>query len=159
AEEVVDAGAPVLDALHGLIRRSLLRKTGPRFWMLASIREFAHRQLTDDERRAVYERHAAWFGAAGVELQYYGRHGSSRDGTVERAPDLWAALERAETDPALRADGLRCALGLTAIYERRGPQAAVVRVVERALAMELPDDPGSRDRVAVLRSDACVALR
>src|SRR2546423_3579785 len=42
AEEVVDAN---LDALQSLVDKSLLRHTEGRFWMLETIREYAHELL------------------------------------------------------------------------------------------------------------------
>ena len=47
----------VLDELEGLVDRSLVVRSGPRFGMLESIQAFARERLADDAVRA---RHAAW---------------------------------------------------------------------------------------------------
>ena len=59
AEQVVDAG---LDVLQSLVDKSLLRHSGERFWMLATIREYAAEgleQLPDAD--ALRRRHAEYF--------------------------------------------------------------------------------------------------
>jgi predicted ATPase len=59
AEEVIGAD---VDTLQGLVEKSLLRRSGGRFWMLETIRELAHERLQEstdaDELRF---RHAEWF--------------------------------------------------------------------------------------------------
>jgi predicted ATPase len=67
AEEVVDAN---LDALQSLVDKSLLRHTEERFWMLETIREYAHELLEgSSEADAVRGRHAHHYLALG-ELAY-----------------------------------------------------------------------------------------
>jgi predicted ATPase/DNA-binding SARP family transcriptional activator len=53
-----------LDTLHSLIDKSLVRRTGDRYWMLATIRYYATERLQEsDEREAVARRHAEHFAA------------------------------------------------------------------------------------------------
>jgi predicted ATPase len=53
AEEVTDAD---VDTLQSLVDKSLLRRTGDRYWMLETIREFAAERTDEEVRR----RHAAY---------------------------------------------------------------------------------------------------
>ena len=67
AEEVVDAN---LDALQSLVDKSLLRHSEERFWMLETIREYAHELLEgSDDADAMRRRHADHYLALG-ELAY-----------------------------------------------------------------------------------------
>ena len=67
AEQVVDAD---LDALQSLIDKSLLRHSEGRFWMLETIREYAHELLEgSSEADAMRGRHADHYLALG-ELAY-----------------------------------------------------------------------------------------
>lgn len=65
AEQVVDAD---LDVLQSLIDKSLVRRTGERFWMLETIREFAAEQLEVSGKSDDYRiRHAECFLAMAEE--------------------------------------------------------------------------------------------
>ena len=68
AEQVVDAD---LDVLQSLLDKSLLRRSGERFWMLETIRDFACEQLT----------------ASGEEEQIRCRHGLAFLDFVERTSE------------------------------------------------------------------------
>ena len=68
AEALEEITETDLDTLFALLDASLLRRGGdeaePRFWMLATIREFARERLEEaDEVRAVRTRHAAFYRA------------------------------------------------------------------------------------------------
>jgi predicted ATPase len=66
AEEV--AGAD-LDMLQSLVEKSLLRFANERYWMLETIREFAHQELTRrGEAENADERHTEFFLTAAAEL-------------------------------------------------------------------------------------------
>ena len=71
AEAVCDAG---IDALQGLVEKNLLRRQRDgRFFMLATIREFAAELLRDDrENESVRQRHAMWVLALVGEAELYG---------------------------------------------------------------------------------------
>jgi predicted ATPase/class 3 adenylate cyclase len=59
AEEVCEAD---LDTLSSLVDKSLVRRTGDRFWMLETIREFAAERFEDsDEAETIRGRHARYF--------------------------------------------------------------------------------------------------
>ena len=59
AEEAVEAD---LDTLQSLVDKSLLRHTNERFWMLETIREYAHERLDDAGESPKYAlRHARWY--------------------------------------------------------------------------------------------------
>jgi predicted ATPase/class 3 adenylate cyclase len=61
AEEICNAD---LDTLESLLDKSLLRRTGQRFWMLETIREFAAGGLErSPERAAVRDLHMRWYAA------------------------------------------------------------------------------------------------
>jgi predicted ATPase len=66
AEEVVDAN---IDALQSLVDKSLLRHTEERFWLLETIREYAHELEQSREADAMRGRHADHYLALG-ELAY-----------------------------------------------------------------------------------------
>ena len=59
AEQICDAD---LDALQSLVDKSLLRQTDERFWMLATIREFATERLAESPEAADLGRlHTRWY--------------------------------------------------------------------------------------------------
>lgn len=63
AEAVValPPGAVVLDAVHGLLRKAMLRLEGERLSMSEAVRAYAAARLAEDDAAAVEARHAAWF--------------------------------------------------------------------------------------------------
>ncbi|HUF75775.1 MAG TPA: adenylate/guanylate cyclase domain-containing protein, partial [Longimicrobiales bacterium] len=79
AEEVCDAD---LDSLHSLVDKSLLRRvdteTGPRFWMLETIREFAGERLEDmGDAEEAMRRHADF--VLRLATQFEAGRGSERE--------------------------------------------------------------------------------
>jgi predicted ATPase/class 3 adenylate cyclase len=65
AEEICAAD---VDAITALVDRSLLRRTGDRYWMLETIREFAAEKLNAmPDASDLRHRHAAWFTALGEQ--------------------------------------------------------------------------------------------
>ena len=85
AEEVCRAE---LDPLQALVQKSLVRRTGERFWMLETIHEFAAERFSElgdaeDTRRG----HAEWFCALAAAANL-------------RGPDYGAWLERLRADHA-----------------------------------------------------------
>jgi predicted ATPase len=63
AEEICGAD---LNAIASLVDKSLLRRTGDRYWMLETIREFAVEQLDElGGSQLLRDRHAEWYTALG----------------------------------------------------------------------------------------------
>ena len=93
AEEVCAAD---LDVLASLVDRSLVRRAGDRFEMLATVREYAAERLAErEDAEAVRERHAAFFEAL-AERAYEGRHrepGAMADLLTPDHDDLREALD------------------------------------------------------------------
>src|SRR5947207_917387 len=111
AEEVVDAN---LDALQSLVDKSLLRHTEERFWMLETIREYAHELLEgSNEADAIRGRHADHYLALS-ELAYTARfeRGLTWARRLEEEHDnLRAALEHLQDRDPLHYLQLAGALG------------------------------------------------
>ncbi|MGH2673055.1 MAG: ATP-binding protein [Actinomycetota bacterium] len=100
AEEVVDAD---LDTLQSLVEKSLVRRTGDRFWMLETIREYATERLeasgeADECRRF----HAEHFVSLAEEAEPYLREESKEwlDRLEGEHDNLRAALEVLESSGA-----------------------------------------------------------
>ena len=94
AQEVCNSG---LDSLQTLLDKSLVRRTGDRFWMLETIRDFALERLERSaEAGAIHAAHAQYYVTVVEDLEPQLR-GSDRQA---------AAFERLETE----LDNLRAAL-------------------------------------------------
>jgi predicted ATPase len=113
ADEVAGAG---LDVLASLVDKSLVRRTGERFWMLETIREFAAERLEDsgqaeDVRRRLAEYLLALVGTLGFTVEGIESGAVQRhDLAIAEHHNVRAAIEWAlEADPVL---GLRIATGL-----------------------------------------------
>jgi predicted ATPase/Tfp pilus assembly protein PilF len=110
AEEI--CGADV-DAITSLVDKSLLRRTGERYWMLETIREFAAERLDElADSRMLRNRHAAWYTAFGERARPELRSWGAREwlGLLDAEhANLRAALEclleSGEADGALRLSG------------------------------------------------------
>jgi predicted ATPase len=110
AEEICGAD---LDGIASLVDKSLIRRSGARYWMLETIREFAADRLEELEDVAeLRDRHAAWYVALGErarpELQ--ARRGREwHDRLDAEHANLRAALERLlasqDTESVLRLTG------------------------------------------------------
>jgi predicted ATPase len=67
AEEIVEAD---VDRLQSLVDKSLMRRTGGRFWMLETIGELARERLAaSHDADAIGRRHAEWFLALAEEAE------------------------------------------------------------------------------------------
>ncbi len=67
AEEIVGAD---VDRLQSLVAKSLVRRSGGRFWMLETIGEFARERLAaSDDADGIGRRHAEWFLALAEEAE------------------------------------------------------------------------------------------
>lgn len=102
AEQVVDAD---LDLLQSLVDKSLVRRTGERFWMLETIREFAAEQLEASGKSDDYRmRHAEHFLAMAEEA-YPHLTGDPREWTDRLQAEhdnLRAALDRLQSSGQTR---------------------------------------------------------
>jgi len=139
AEEVVDAN---LDALQSLVDKSLLRHSEKRFWMLETIREYAHELLEGSgEADAVRGRHADHYVAL-AELAYTERfdRGLTWVRKLEEEHDnLRAALDDLQDRDPLHYLQLAGALGW--FWLARSHFAEGTRRLEEALASPIADGP------------------
>ena len=111
-----------LDTLHSLVDKSLVRFTSERYWMLATIREFAQDRLDDVTARELRQRHAEHFVALAEEANPHLRE--------DKDPSEWLDRLEAEHDNfrwALdyleAADGslaLRLVVGISELWLVRG---------------------------------------
>ena len=136
AEQVVDAN---LDALQSLVDKSLLRHSEERFWMLGTIREYAHEVLEAGEADAVRRRHADHYLSVS-ELAYTERF--ERGLTWVRRLDaehdnLRAALDQLQDRDPFRYLQLAGALGW--FWLARSHFAEGARRLEDALATPVED--------------------
>ena len=139
AEEVVDAN---LDALQSLVDKSLLRHSEKRFWMLETIREYAHELLEGSgEADAVRGRHADHYVAL-AELAYTERfdRGLTWVRKLEEEHDnLRAALDDLQDRDPLHYLQLAGALGW--LWLARSHFAEGTRRLKEALASPIADGP------------------
>jgi predicted ATPase len=139
AEEVVDANP---DALQSLVDKSLLRHWEERFWMLETIREYAHELLEgSSEADAVRRRHADHYLEIG-ELAYTERfeRGLTWVQRLEEEHDnLRAALDSLQDRDPLHYLQLAGALGW--FWLARSYFAEGARRLEDALALNVEDGP------------------
>jgi predicted ATPase len=138
AEEVCDAE---LDTLQSLVEKSLVRRTGDRFWMLETIREYANHRLEESGQIGeLRRRHAAYVLALAEEAEPH---------LVAAGQREWLALLEAERDniraalgwafeeaPAL---GLRVAAALGRFWWVRGAEEGL-GWLERGLAAAAEPD-------------------
>ena len=126
-----------LDTLHSLVDKSLLRFTRERYWMLATIQEFARDRLDDVTARELRQRHAEHFVALAEEANPHLRE--------DKDPSEWLDRLEAEHDNfrwALdyleAADGslaLRLVVGISELWRVRGYVSEGRRHFDRALAV------------------------
>jgi predicted ATPase len=134
AEKVADAD---LDTVQSLVEKSLVRRTGDRFWLLETIREFALERLDEsDDSQLVRERHLAWLVSFVCEIEPRLRSPEQEEWLdvleLERA-NIRAALELARSTGAA-ADELRIAVALRDFWNYRGPLVEAQRWLEEAAA-------------------------
>jgi predicted ATPase/class 3 adenylate cyclase len=86
AEEI--CGADV-DAIASLVDKSLLRRTGDRYWMLETIREFASEQLDQHaDAGAIRDRHAAFYVALAERARPNCARGELANGSTGSTPSM-----------------------------------------------------------------------
>lgn len=144
AEEVAGAG---IDGLQSLVEKSLVRRTGGRFWMLETIRDFAIEHLeASGEASEMCRRHGAWFLALS-ERAAPNLHAREAPDWFDRLESEHANLRRAlgwfvdrqDADAVLVLAGSLWTLWLTRGYWVEG-----LRWLEAALRLEGESDPELR---------------
>ena len=141
--EAADAGAEAeLDTLESLVEKSLVRRTGERFWMLETIREYALERLDGSgEAEQLRRRHAALYLALAEEAQPHLRQSSTEwlDRVETEHDNLRAALDWLEAAGETEL-GARLAAALWSFWSLRGHIAEGRGRVERALDRYAPRD-------------------
>ena len=135
AEQI--CGADV-DAIASLVDKSLLRRTGDRYWMLETIREFAAERLEGlPDASELRDRHAAWFVALGERArpELDARRGPEwLDRLAAEHANLRASLEHLlaceDTDRALQLSG-----AIWLYWAQRGHWTEGRRLLTSALAL------------------------
>lgn len=158
AEAVVSlgGGGVVLDGLHSLVRKSMLRVwPGPagsvnRIEMFDFIREFVRRQ---GDAPGAAERHAAHYAALG---ERYRRVLDKRPTLLAEAHNFLAAFERALDGRVPSSWVLPVFLGAAPVLSSRRTSAGLLAQVDRALGGVALDaePPELRGRIRVLRATA-----
>ena len=111
AEEICDADP---DTMQSLVDKSLVRRrdaeSGPRYWMLETVREFASEVMARSGDDAVRARHAEWYAALALRFRLPVRSGdpAARACVADELPNLRAGLAHTLDceDAALAADYL-----------------------------------------------------
>jgi predicted ATPase len=152
AQEVAEAD---IDTLLSLVDKSLIRYADDRYWMLETIREFAHEQLTRlGEADAMAARHADYFIAVAERAKSsFGTSGeaASIDLLVRDQDNLRVALAYAADSPLQ----LRLACALWRFWLQRGLHSEGRRWLEAALLAR--DDAPPHDVALGLRAAAVFA--
>ena len=90
-------GADV-DAIASLVDKSLLRRTGDRYWMLETIREFAAERLDElADASSLRDRHAAWYVELGERARPELRAREARSGSTGSTPSRRTCGRRSNT--------------------------------------------------------------
>lgn len=150
AEQVADGD---LETLESLADKSLVRRTGERFWMLETIREYALERLTaDDEGDRVRRRHTAYFStlAESAHLSVEGfDHGQRHDLVFPEIGNLRAAIDEAEATGD-RALALSIVVALEQFWVVSSPDEGRQRLA--ALLRDPPSDISPRLHARALRA-------
>ncbi len=136
AEEICGAD---LDGIGSLVDKSLLRRSGDRYWMLETIREFADERLQElSDVSALRDRQAAWYLALGERArpELWARRGREwHDRLDAEQANLRAALEHLlacqDRESALRLSG-----AIWMYWGTRGHWTEGRRFLSSALALD-----------------------
>jgi predicted ATPase len=134
AEEVCDAD---VDALQALLDKSLLRRTGDRYWMLETIREYALERLAERSGAGQTLNKRTDYYLRLAEEAYEHREGPSQGEWLERLDPEHDNLRAAIGHARELGDGeleLRLALAVAPFRVRRGYFSEVLSDLERSLA-------------------------
>jgi predicted ATPase/class 3 adenylate cyclase len=150
AEEICGAG---IDAIASLVDKSLLRRSGDRYWMLQTIREYARDLLEEaGEADAVGRRHAEHYLAL-AEAAYGERFDQSLAWARRLSPDhdnLRAALDHLQDRaPSLY---LELAGALGPFWDATAQFAEGAQRLEDALASSREDGPATARALTALGS-------
>jgi len=137
-----------LDTLQSLVDKSLVRREGERFAMLETIAEYARERLdASDEGDAVRRRHANHYLELATRMDAELRRGEPEEGPVSVLESEIDNL-RAATDWLLATgdiEGVRAiTVSLPMYWEMRGLYGEGRRWLDRAVALDLPDDDTRR---------------
>jgi tetratricopeptide (TPR) repeat protein len=129
------------DALSSLLDKSLIQQasgdhTEPRFFMLATLREYALEHLNPEDATALYRRYCDWFTAF-AEQAYSGLHSSTSlrwyENLLLEEDNLRAALTLSLTPPRYPTLGLQLAGALSEFWHTRGRYREGTTWLTRAL--------------------------
>jgi predicted ATPase/class 3 adenylate cyclase len=149
AEEVCDAD---LDVLQSLVDKSLLRRTGERFWMLETILEFAAERFEADVGSdAVRAAHAEFFASLAERADPHIQHGADQREWADRIAVEYDNIRSAVGYALAEAPeiALRIVASLAFFVWLRGGIAEVRTWVEEALATGAEASPLWRGRALV----------
>ena len=132
----------LLDGVDSLVEKSLLRQRAdsdgePRFWMLETIREFAHEKLESAQEAEARRRHAEWFAELAESLDAESRSGD-QPAAIALLRDDYSNLRAAIDWARERPDGellLRLGTALWPFWSTRGYVAEGRRALEDALEL------------------------
>jgi predicted ATPase len=144
AEEVCHAD---LDTLQSLLDKSLLRRTGDRFWMLETIRDYAAEQLDHiQEARELCERHAEYYLrlSSGVDRELRGQDQDEWMKRIGQQHSNFAAAMTFYADKGPAESALRIGAELARYWARRGAVAEGRTLIERALRVSSTAQPQVR---------------
>jgi predicted ATPase len=137
AEEICDAD---MDAIASLVDKSLLRRTGDRYWMLQTIREYARDHLDNSgEAGGIHSRHAEHYLAL-AEVAYEDRFDSDTAWVHRLDPErdnFRAALDHLQVGAPTQYLQLTGALG--PFWVTRGQYVEGARRLEDALASPIEE--------------------
>jgi predicted ATPase len=154
AEELAEAD---IDVLQSLVDKSLVRRTGERFWMLETIREYAVEQLDESgEAETLRRRHAEHFLELAEETEPLAREvdAATLDRLEEEADNLRASLDWLEGSGETQLV-LQLAAALNDFWGVKGYLAEGRRRLEAALAA---DETPTAARAKALNGAADMAI-
>ena len=149
-----------VDVLQSLVEKSLLRRTGERFWMLETIREYANGRLDASvEVAELRRRHAEYFLALAEEAYpALGRSPKWLDRLDEEHDNLRAAVEQLQREGETELV-MRLAAALTRFWFLRGHLVEAQNRLDSALAADSSPTPArawalnGAGNIALMRGD------
>ncbi|HEX8153970.1 MAG TPA: AAA family ATPase, partial [Thermoanaerobaculia bacterium] len=154
-------GRDILELLLALVDKSLVQRSGSRYRLLETVRQFAAEKFeASGEKESLRERHTRWFLAEAEDAEPRLFAGAS-DPALIRAIDedlgnLRAALEWCEEDPSRSEVELRMLYALRWYWFARGHFHEARRRADAALARAASVDPLLRARAALTAGNAAV---